>query len=475
MIRLRRTALVFVVVTSGPFAVLACSSSDSRTGDFADAAPPVPSSTASLPPEAAPSAETGSPDSPDARPPFDPTDETIVCTTEPCATDIVAGDNHFCVLMSDKTVRCWGDDSMGALGAPSPAPSDGTPFVPSRVDALDDVVQVSAAGTNACARRSDGSVVCWGGNDRGQLGLSVDPPTQDYEPHPAASPVALAGPASRIDVGQTSSCAILSSGEVHCWGSNDQGQLARPASWSFNAFDGPAKVDGLPAKIVRTAASTNTSFAIDDQGRVFSWGAVAGLEASVGGRISSMSPDLLPGLCEVGGVSSFAVSSWSAYYPPYDGTDQPPSGIAHACSVVGGALQCWGDTIHGALGAGTPDLVIRPLAVVVQSDAWVQQVAVSHENTCVRLTDGKIQCVGDDSHGQLGRDESSDAGTFESFFAPVATFDGHAVRVALSDTTTCALLQGGDVACWGGNEHGELGQGTTDTNAHRKPVGVRLR
>ncbi|MDF2694624.1 MAG: hypothetical protein K0S65_3007 [Labilithrix sp.] len=475
MIRIRHTGFALVVLTSGALTVLACTSSEARP-DFLDAAAP-DSGTAS-PPEQPPPTDGGAQDAPDARPPFNPADEAVVCATEPCAVDLVAGQNHFCVLMSDKSVRCWGDNSKGSLGAPSPTPDEdsdaGAPFVVSKVDGLEGVAQIGAAGSNTCALRADGSVACWGGNDRGQLGLSVDPPTKDYEPHVAASEVALSGIASRIDVGQTSSCAILSNGEVHCWGANEQGQLARPPNQSFDAYGGPAKVDGLPGKIVRTAAGTNTGFAIDDKGQIYSWGAVAGLEGSVGGRISSMSPDLLPGLFEVGPISSFAVSSWEAFYPPFDGNDfPPPEGVGHACVIVSGDLRCWGDTVHGALGVGKPGLAIHPLAVVVASDAYPQQVAVSHENTCVRLTDGTVQCVGDDSHGQLGRD--SDAGVFKEFFAPVVSFKEHAVRVALSDTTTCALVQGGTVSCWGGNEHGELGQGTADTGAHGTPVTVRLR
>jgi alpha-tubulin suppressor-like RCC1 family protein len=181
----------------------------------------------------------------------------------------------------------------------------------------------------------------------------------------------------------------------------------------------------------------------------------------------------MPSLLAVDSVSSLAASSWLDYLPPFDGTSYPPErGLAHACAVAKGRLYCWGDSLVGAMGVGLPGRVILPTAVIVRSDGYPQQVAVSRESTCVRLTDGSIQCTGDDTFGQLGR--GADAGRFAEFFTPASAFVGHAVAVAMSDTTTCALVQGGKVLCWGGNRHGELGQGTTDEVPHHAPLAVRF-
>lgn len=455
-------------MTASAVAIPACSSDPDRAA-FDN---PTPDAEPANLPEAGPSTDAGIRDvAVDARAPFDPTDEKVTCDVEPCAIDIVAGQNHFCVLMSDKTIRCWGDDSVGSLGGgdvdPPTDPSD-TGFVVGKVAAVDDAVQISAGGTTTCALGASGVVACWGGNDVGQLALTADVATSDWDRHATPAPIALDGSVARIDVGQRTACAVLGSGAVSCWGANDQGQLARPLDTNIGA---PASVPGL-ANVVLTGGATNTAFAIDKEGHVASWGAVAGIQGSTGGRVASSSPDLVPStLASLDAVTSFAASPWLDYWPPFDGTSYPPErGVGHACAVSKGTLYCWGDSVLGAMGVGIVQPVVRPTAVIVKSEAYPQRVAVSQENTCARLTDGTVHCVGDDSHGQLGR--GADAGLFADFFVRAETFDGYALRIALATSTTCVIARGGKVVCWGGNEHGELGQGTTDTDSHATPVSV---
>jgi alpha-tubulin suppressor-like RCC1 family protein len=87
----------------------------------------------------------------------------------------------------------------------------------------------------------------------------------------------------------------------------------------------------------------------------------------------------------------------------------------------------------------------------------------------VRLTDGTVQCTGDNERGALGKDTTD---TYSMFFEPADLFAGHAVAVATSTSAVCALVNDGTVVCWGSNEHGEQGQGTTDTEPHSTPVRV---
>jgi hypothetical protein len=472
--RLRVTALLS---TFCGLAIVAGACSDD-SGRDAFVTPAVDSGVAHPPPEGAPPSDAGSSDA--ATDASADVDEVVTCDVEPCAVDIVAGQNHFCVLMSDKRVRCWGDDTQGSLGYGAPAGTDddggdagdagdggGAARSPiSTVQGLADVTQISAGATTSCARMADGAVKCWGGNDSGQLGLTTDSPTSDGDPHPTPAAVALTGPASRIDVGARGACAVLSSGDVFCWGANDQAQLARPTDVQIG---GPAKVATLTGKVVRTAVSMNTSFAVDDTGRVSSWGAVTGPTGSVSGRVASVSPDPLPQLLPLDAISSFAVSSWRADFPQ-DGSEM--RGIAHACAISRGKVSCWGASTLGAMGFGVPFAFVQPSMVLVREDAHPQRVAVSIENTCLRMTDGSIQCAGDDSRGQLGR--GADAGLFSDFFTVATAFKDHALRVALSDSTACVIVRGGKVQCWGGNSNGELARGTTDDDPHPTPSVVQF-
>ena len=69
----------------------------------------------------------------DARVPFDASDEPVVCTAKPCVTQLVGGGSHFCALLDDKTVRCWGS-AYQALGIYDGGGNRGTSAAESDVD-----------------------------------------------------------------------------------------------------------------------------------------------------------------------------------------------------------------------------------------------------------------------------------------------------------------------------------------------------
>ncbi len=466
-----RVAFWLVAALCGPSAMVACTSNESVEparddgGDSSlpDAGTVTPEVEASAPADAA-----------IERPPFDPADQPVTCAGTPCAVELVAGDRHFCARMVDGTVRCWGDNDRGALGIDDPGLSgqavDGgaSAWTVPAVNDLDGVTQLSAGGTTTCAIAAGASVRCWGGNDYAQLGLGIEEVVLDEDRHPTPTPVELPSGAARIDLGPTSACAILDTGEVWCWGDNRKKQLARPVP-SLAEAPGAGDLDGLSVKQV--ALGTSTGFAITTAGELVSWGAVAGAEGSVSGRETSLTPIHEPVAIGLGPVTSFSVSATTLYRGI--GTPLPPlQGIGHACAVVKGELFCWGDTHMGALGIGLAMSSILPRRALVQSDlAWPQQVAAAGDITCVRLTDGTVQCAGDNAFAALGRDPTV---RFSTGFAPVEGLDGHAVAVAAANQSVCALLKTGQVACWGNNQKGELGQGYLDVEAHPSPVLVRF-
>ena len=64
---------------------------------------------------------------------------------------------HNCALLSDNTVKCWGENRYGQLG-------DGTKTdrtTPVLVTDLSDVKQVSAGRSHTCALLNAGTVKCW--------------------------------------------------------------------------------------------------------------------------------------------------------------------------------------------------------------------------------------------------------------------------------------------------------------------------
>lgn len=437
----RMPLLAVVAASSAMVSLVACSDSDERDGFSSD----TDAADAAHLPETGPE-PTHDGGAEDAAPSFDAASEPVACSVTPCVVELAAGDNHLCARMSGGEVRCWGSDDFGSLGRGElDADSREVSYGPVVVAELPKAAQITAAYRTTCARGEDGSVYCWGGNDRGQLGLS--PVTSDTLAHPRATSVGLSGPATRIDIGQRSACALLASGGFACWGANDKLQLGREETAAILG-PGPSQAPGL--KIVRTAASNTTTYALTDDDKLAAWGALAGREGS-------LDPDPTP-----------------AVIPTLDDVTDVSVGPTHACAIAGGRVFCWGSSSKYALCTGLPSRETLPAHAALYTDAYPQQVSVARNNTCARLTDGTVQCCGDGSRGQLGAPLPDGGGSVALSFAKSTNFTGYAVQVVATSQTTCALLRHGEVDCWGGNQHGELGQGTADDDAHPTPIAVRF-
>lgn len=455
----RHRGYVFASLSSGALAAwlaIACSSApEQRTSFDEQDSGPGPN----LPPatdgavEATPAV--------DARPPFDPKEETVSCTANPCVKDLVAGDEHFCALLSDGTVKCWGEGKLVAT-----------------IVGLTGVTQISAGGRTTCALDANG-VQCWGSNEKGELGLTIDPPTFDADPHPDPTPVALAdlalGTIARVDVGHGSVCATATNGKVACWGNEHREQLANKPydEFEMEPYRGPAIANIAPLSPAKTLVGGATAYGLTSNGEVWTWGAVAGADGTASGRVSSVSPDSKPSrVLSLSDVKSLAVSG-IIFPPPPDvvgPTPPPPPPRAHACALAGnGEVYCWGRSYTGALCTGLPDHEQTPRLAPVLAKNWPQQLAVADEITCARMTDGTVQCCGSDAKGKLG---TGTVGLYSPNFRPASAFTGYALRVATSNDAVCALVQGGSVECWGSNKKNQLGQVKADDADHPSPVKV---
>jgi hypothetical protein len=146
------------------------------------------------------------------------------------ALAVEAGDVHTCALLSDR-VACWGHNSSGQLGLGSTEPkglAEGEVAALVGVDLGGAKPQlVAARGARSCVTTLDGSLRCWGANDKGQLGVgSVESRgDQSGEMGAALTAVELGEPVVALGLGVSHSCAALAGGAVKCWGDNSGGQL----------------------------------------------------------------------------------------------------------------------------------------------------------------------------------------------------------------------------------------------------------
>ena len=129
----------------------------------------------------------------------------------------------------------------------------------------------------------------------------------------------------------------------------------------------------------------------------------------------------------------------------------------HTCAVLAsGALQCWGGNDEGCLGDGTVRVRPNPIDVPGLSSG-VRSVTAGGAHTCALLHSGAVKCWGRNLHGQLGIGSTTDSG----FPVDVPTLRSGVAAVTAGGAHTCALLHSGTVKCWGWNDNGELGDGTT--------------
>ncbi len=120
--------------------------------------------------------------------------------------------------------------------------------------------------------------------------------------------------------------------------------------------------------------------------------------------------------------------------------------------------------MRGQLGDGTTNSLVEPEVRV--GVAWLRgatALAASDAHTCALRTDGAVACWGYNEFGQLGDGTTTDRPTP----VVVAGLTG-ATALAAGSAHTCALLGDGTVACWGANEYGQLGDGTVGVPPSRR-------
>jgi alpha-tubulin suppressor-like RCC1 family protein len=142
-----------------------------------------------------------------------------------------------CAISKNDEAFCWGDNSVGQLGdAAFSGRSSATP----RKVPIGAVNEIAPGYGHACARMKNDDVFCWGNNNRGQLGrgsVSVSPRAPDR-----VSSLGGSNGASSIATGYFHSCAVRRDKTVVCWGGNQDGQLGNGRSGAENDSSVPVVV-----------------------------------------------------------------------------------------------------------------------------------------------------------------------------------------------------------------------------------------
>jgi alpha-tubulin suppressor-like RCC1 family protein len=361
-----------------------------------------------------------------------------------------------------------------------------------------------------CALLSNGTTECWGPDYFGDLGDGngnyriVSTPV-------LATTVSAGNPAKGISMG-ASTCAALSDGTIQCWGYNASGNLGNGTT--NNSLTAVTTYSNNANPATQVSVGLYTGCAVFHDGTAECWGNVGGNPAApLLGNALNAAGSLIPvplsianpaTAISIGSSSACAlmadttVQCWGSNTQGELGTGSltgPDICDTHACSPVpvpvtglsnvtmisvggladvvcavklDGTVWCWGSNLYSQL--GTESVAPGSVAdgpVQVSGIATATAVSVGYSSACALLADGTVQCWGNNQDGQMGNGTS--AGTMgPPQRTPVTvsniTAANPATAISVNQNSACALLQDGSVQCWGYAADGSLGSGDTTSN-----------
>ena len=246
-------------------------------------------------------------------------------------------------------------------------------------------------------------------------------------------------PEPALAAGGLHTCVVNDASLIECWGENADGQFG---TGDFERYRSPALALGIAEAVAVTAAERHTC-ALTAEGLVYCWG---GLNANG----------------EIGDGTFLEGRTLPARVALLEDVVQIDAGQFHTCAVTNdGAAYCWGSNGDGQIGNGSgaqrPELLPQ---AVVGLESGVVAVSAGGRSTCALLEDGTVQCWGSNALGQLGNGRRGD--TTEP--VSVLGLDGDELLSDVLEISsgwghTCALIDGGDIVCWGLNDFGQVGNG----------------
>ncbi len=141
-----------------------------------------------------------------------------------------------------------------------------------------------------------------------------------------------------------------------------------------------------------------------------------------------------------------------------------------ACALTAtNQVVCWGPNPHGGLGFPSVDWVtpFGPQTIPLPTSETYQQVSAGQAHACALTTAGDIYCWGSGGNGELGNGNNFDSPDPVLVDRPAGeTF----TDVSAGEWFTCAATASGQAYCWGWNNRGRLGNGTTNDANIPTPV-----
>jgi len=407
---------------------------------------------------------------------------------------VSAGGAFTCALTVDLDAFCWGaamNNQWAGLGVGNAASSGST--VPVPVFGGTKFTAISAGDTHACGVSTAGLVYCWGHNGAGALGDGT------FANSRIPIVVSAAPRATSISAGKEISCitsnpatATFRQQNTFCWGFGEiRGRnpgspvpcavvgrnvsgvcYPRPTDAVQNASIGAdPDLSAMPLRDV-SAGAVHACGIHESDARIYCWGLNDFGQRGLG-QVGSTVPWAMPTLGpQLGSLRAIGVSASSRA----------------TCAIgVDSLAYCWGDNSLGQAGIGT---AVTPLATVTRVSTDVKfrsistasgreidrRIPLASAHTCAVAGTGRIYCWGSNVSGELGR-TSGDFRRPDTTVTPAGgtvrfkavSTGGGTIFVDIAgphaSAHTCALTDRGAIYCWGAQEAGKLGNGTSSVVA----------
>ncbi|MBS1983200.1 MAG: hypothetical protein JST16_03430 [Bdellovibrionales bacterium] len=321
-------------------------------------------------------------------------------------TDIAAGYSSVCALKNDGTVWCWGYNGYGNTGNGN---TTNPQLSPTQVINLTSATQISAGYHSTCARRSNGTIKCWGYNGYGELGdnttVAQSTPVQ----------VITVSNANQVSMGMSSACAALSDGTAKCWGYNGMGEMGdgtttnRPTPVNVIAVGGGSAMTGVT---YIAAARGNNSYAehacaVKTDGSMACWGINNYGQLGSANTTTSYTPVSVVGMANAVKVQT---------------------GLYFTCATISdGTAKCWGYNGVGNLGTNNTSTYYAPVNVLNSTgsgnlssvtDIALHDGAAGGNFHATAVANGKILSWGDNGGGQYGNNSTTASSLPKGAFGP---------------------------------------------------------
>ncbi|MBL7543905.1 MAG: hypothetical protein JNL11_08815 [Bdellovibrionaceae bacterium] len=379
-----------------------------------------------------------------------PGDVALTLPPSVSITSLSVGSSHVCASLSNGTVRCWGSNSMSQLGDGGTTNS-GTPITPS----VSNVVEVAAGYLNTCVILSNSSVQCWGANGYSSLANGVAGGT-------TLTPSLIKTDASTTLTGikkvipGNSNLIVVTDTNIYMSGLNTRGQFFNFTTVSQNFM---TALTGLPAMKLVTLGGGGTVCGVKtSNGQIVCWG-----DSGHGQAGTSI------------------ISNFFGFRPINTGffTNVSAVGLsdAHGCAVNSGLTYCWGWAQAGRLGTGNGANTVTPSVVKENSNTtnlttYSGSFGIGSLSQCEITTDNLVKCWGYNTYGQVGAGDTTSYNYARTVKINSTTNLTDVIQISVGGHHVCALTGTRNVYCWGYNNFGQIGQGSTSPAVYSYAVPV---